>query len=59
MAEKFGFQSVEDLKKDGQKKFSLLDNGIVEKPSCRLLLLNVSLLYSPMNSIHEQMIDHN
>lgn len=44
MAEKFGFQSVEDLKKDGQKKFSLLDNGIIQKPSCRLLLLNVRLL---------------
>jgi hypothetical protein len=44
MAEKFGFRSVEDFKKDGQKKFSLLDNGIVERPSCRLLLLNVSLL---------------
>jgi pimeloyl-ACP methyl ester carboxylesterase len=40
MAEKFGFQSVEDLKKDGQKKFSLLDNNIVKGPSCRLLLLN-------------------
>jgi hypothetical protein len=46
MAEKFGFQNVEDFKKDGQKKFSLLDNGIVKNPSCRLLLLNVSLFLS-------------
>ncbi|CRG87414.1 hypothetical protein PISL3812_04431 [Talaromyces islandicus] len=40
MAEKYGFKSVEDLKKNGQKKFSLVDTGIADKPSCRLLLLN-------------------
>lgn len=54
MAEKFGFQSVEDFKKDGQRKFSLLDNGIVKRPSCRLLLLNVSLFLSTINSLHDR-----
>jgi hypothetical protein len=45
MAEKYGFKSVEDFKKNGQKKFSLGETGIADKPSCRLLLLNVSFYH--------------
>lgn len=45
MSEKYGFKSVEDFKKNGQKKFSLVETGIADKPSCRLLLLNVSSYY--------------
>ncbi|OKL63847.1 hypothetical protein UA08_00430 [Talaromyces atroroseus] len=40
MAEKFGYKSVEDFKKNAQKKFSLLETGIAKKPTSRLLLLN-------------------
>jgi hypothetical protein len=43
MALKHGYTNVEDYKNDVQKKFSLLDLGILEKPSTRLLLINVSL----------------
>jgi hypothetical protein len=43
MAMKHGFQSVEEYKADAQKKFSLLETGIIKKPSTRLLLVNVSL----------------
>lgn len=56
MAEKFGFQSVEDLKKDGQKKFSLLDNSIMKRPSCRLLLLNVSFFWNLNIPIHDRLL---
>lgn len=41
LAEKFGYGSVEEMKKDAQKRFSLLDNGILDKPSARLFLINV------------------
>ena len=43
MAMKHGFQSVEEYKAKAQKKFSLLETGIIQKPSTRLLLVNVSL----------------
>lgn len=42
MAMKHGFNSVEAYKEGVQKKFSLLENGIIQKPSTRLLLINVS-----------------
>lgn len=42
MAAKHGYKSVEEYKKGAQKKFSLLENGIIQKPSTRLLLINVS-----------------
>ena len=42
MAMKHGFSSVEAYKEGVQKKFSLLENGIIQKPSTRLLLINVS-----------------
>ncbi len=37
---------MEELKKDGQSRFSLLQNGILDKPSARLLLANVSFYAS-------------
>ena len=43
LAQKFGFASTEELFKEAQTKFSLVSTGIVQKPSCRLLLVNVSL----------------
>ena len=45
LAQKFGYDSSEELFKGAQEKFSLVSTGIVEKPSCRLLLINVS--YEP------------
>lgn len=41
MVRKFGFKNVDEMKKEGQKKFSLIETGIAQRPSCRLLLLNV------------------
>lgn len=43
MAMKHGFKSVEEYRTKAQKKFSLLETGIIQKPSTRLLLVNVSL----------------
>ncbi|KAI1432509.1 Alpha/Beta hydrolase protein [Xylaria sp. CBS 124048] len=40
LAMKHGFQNVEDYLQHGLKRFSLLENGILEKPSTRLLLVN-------------------
>jgi esterase/lipase len=40
MSMKHGFDSVEEFKKGAQKKFSLLETGIIQKPSSRLLLIN-------------------
>ncbi|KAK3695604.1 Alpha/Beta hydrolase protein [Podospora appendiculata] len=40
MAMKHGFESVEAYKAGVQKKFSLLETGIIQKPSTRLLLIN-------------------
>ncbi|KAK3337528.1 Alpha/Beta hydrolase protein [Cercophora scortea] len=40
MAMKHGFESVEEYKEKVQKKFSLLETGIIQKPSTRLLLIN-------------------
>ncbi|PMD16032.1 alpha/beta-hydrolase [Hyaloscypha hepaticicola] len=40
MALKHGYMNIEDYKNGVQKKFSLLELGILEKPSTRLLLIN-------------------
>lgn len=40
-AEKYGYASTEEFIRDSQKKFSLVETGIVDQPNCRLLLLNV------------------
>ncbi|EAA36298.3 pigment biosynthesis protein Ayg1 [Neurospora crassa OR74A] len=39
-AMKHGYSSVDEFKAGVQKKFSLLENGILAKPSTRLLLVN-------------------
>ncbi|KAF9883866.1 hypothetical protein FE257_002709 [Aspergillus nanangensis] len=39
-ATKYGYASVEEFEATAQKKFSLVETGIVKMPSCRLLLLN-------------------
>jgi hypothetical protein len=41
MAMKHGYKAVEEYKSGVQKKFSLLETGIIQKPSTRLLLINV------------------
>ena len=40
LTEKFGYQSEEEFLDNAQKDFSLVETGIVEKQSCRLLLVN-------------------
>ncbi|KAF8851754.1 alpha/beta-hydrolase [Acephala macrosclerotiorum] len=40
MALKHGYQNVDDYKKGVQKKFSLLESGLIDQPSTRLLLIN-------------------
>lgn len=40
LALKFGYTDVEKMKVDSRPRFSLLENGILEMPSCRLLLIN-------------------
>ena len=42
LAEKFGYRNVEELRKNGKSQFSLIENGILDKPCARLLLANVS-----------------
>ena len=44
LAQKYGYSSVDDFVNNSQKDFSLLESGIVEQPSSRLLLVNVSSL---------------
>ncbi|KAL2810307.1 Alpha/Beta hydrolase protein [Aspergillus granulosus] len=39
-ANKYGYHDPEEFLHQGQKKFSLIGTGIVDQPSCRLLLLN-------------------
>ena len=43
LAEKYGYENVEELKKDGKSRFSLVESGILDKPCTRVLLANVSL----------------
>ncbi|KAH6855316.1 Alpha/Beta hydrolase protein [Chaetomium sp. MPI-CAGE-AT-0009] len=43
MAMKHGFRSVDEYKANVQKRFSLLEAGIIQKPSTRLLLVNGTL----------------
>jgi hypothetical protein len=42
LAMKHGFENVDEYLQLAMKRFSLLENGILEKPSTRLLLVNVS-----------------
>lgn len=41
MALKHGYTGVDDFRNNAQKKFSLVETGIIDKPSTRLLLINV------------------
>jgi hypothetical protein len=42
LAQKFGYSDIEAMKMDSRKRFSLVENGIVDQASTRLLLINVS-----------------
>ena len=41
MSMKFGFESEEEFKEKAKAKFSLVETGIVDQESSRLLLINV------------------
>lgn len=43
MAQKHGYATVEEFKNDAQNRFSLLETGIIDKSSTRLLLINVGM----------------
>jgi len=40
LAIKFGYSNVEKMKIDSRERFSLLENGILDMPSTKLLLIN-------------------
>lgn len=40
ITEKFGYTTEEELLENAQKDFSLVENQVVDRPSCRLLLVN-------------------
>jgi hypothetical protein len=42
IALKHGYNTAEDFKLDAQKKFSLLETGILDQPSSNLLIINAS-----------------
>ena len=46
MSMKFGFESEEEFKEKAKEKFSLVETGIVEQESSRLLLINVRFVIS-------------
>lgn len=46
IAQKYGYEDVEEFKQKAQKEFSLVETGIVNQPSTRLLLINVRLPFS-------------
>jgi hypothetical protein len=41
LALKFGYKDVEEMKKSSQKTFSLLENGMLNQSSAKVLLVNV------------------
>lgn len=43
IAQKYGYEDVEEFKEKAQKKFSLVETGVINQPSTRLLLINVRL----------------
>ena len=49
LAAKFGYDGVESLKQDSQKRFSLLENGILDQRSTTLLIVNVRLAHARKN----------
>jgi hypothetical protein len=40
-AEKYGYSTTKEFEENAQKKFSLIETGVMDQPNCRLLLLNV------------------
>ena len=52
MAMKHGYTTVEEYKTGVQRKFSLLETGVIHRPSTRLLLVNVSV-FLPFISVME------
>lgn len=40
LTEKFGYKTVDEFLGNAQREFSLVENGVVDLPSCRLLLVN-------------------
>ena len=46
LAEKFGYENVEELKKDGKSRFSLVEDGILDKPCAKMLLANVRFRFA-------------
>ena len=44
MSMKFGFESEEEFKEKAKEKFSLVETGIVDQESSRLLLINVCIV---------------
>ena len=48
MAMKHGYDTVEEYIAGAQKKFSLLETGVIKGPSTRLLLINVGAPVTPL-----------
>ncbi len=46
LAMKHGYATIDEYKAGVQRKFSLLETGVIHRPSTRLLLINVSLAFS-------------
>jgi hypothetical protein len=44
LALKFGYSNVAEMKENSQKRFSLLENGILDKPSTKTLIINVGVV---------------
>lgn len=44
MAEKHGYDNEEEFVKNAQKKFSLVETGVLDQDNCRLLMLNVCIV---------------
>ena len=38
---KHGYTTMKEFRKDAQRRFSLLETGVIQQPSTRLLLINV------------------
>lgn len=53
MAEKYGYDNVEDFVQNAQKKFSLVETGVLDQDNSRLLLLNVRIHYI-MSSMRDE-----
>lgn len=49
MAEKYGYDNEEEFVKNAQKKFSLVETGVLDQDNCRLLMLNVCIPVSVLS----------